>query len=251
MLHCFLKRHLINLLDFYDKDSRISQFCIRKTLCRSLGGNVLYYLTITNPGSLEEISNKQAIIITARVHPGESNASFMMLGILNFLTSNSFEAAELRKKYIFKIIPMLNPDGVINGNYRSSLLGVDLNRRWKKPNFRLHTEIFYSKKFIENINKKYKIAMICDLHGHSMNKNIFIYGCNRLDAPHVCKVFPFVLSKNSNFLSFDDSRFSMQKSKEKTLRITFFRELEVFNTFTIEASFCGGSFGKGVRVLGC
>lgn len=26
---------------------------------------------------------------------------------------------------------MLNPDGVINGNYRCSLAGCDLNRRWK------------------------------------------------------------------------------------------------------------------------
>jgi murein tripeptide amidase MpaA len=29
---------------------------------------------------------------------------------------------------------MLNPDGVINGNYRCSLAGADLNRRWKTPN---------------------------------------------------------------------------------------------------------------------
>ncbi len=28
---------------------------------------------------------------------------------------------------------MLNPDGVINGNYRCSLAGCDLNRRWKNP----------------------------------------------------------------------------------------------------------------------
>ena len=28
---------------------------------------------------------------------------------------------------------MVNPDGVIHGNYRCSLAGCDLNRRWKKP----------------------------------------------------------------------------------------------------------------------
>lgn len=27
-----------------------------------------------------------------------------------------------------QVVPMLNPDGVINGNYRMSLAGVDLNR---------------------------------------------------------------------------------------------------------------------------
>lgn len=28
---------------------------------------------------------------------------------------------------------MLNPDGVIAGNYRSSLSGLDLNRQWTDP----------------------------------------------------------------------------------------------------------------------
>lgn len=29
---------------------------------------------------------------------------------------------------------MVNVDGVLLGNYRCSLAGVDLNRKWKKPN---------------------------------------------------------------------------------------------------------------------
>lgn len=43
------------------------------------------------------------------------------------------EAAILRDNLIFKIIPMLNPDGVINGNYRCSIAGCDLNRKWQCP----------------------------------------------------------------------------------------------------------------------
>jgi murein tripeptide amidase MpaA len=62
------------------------------------------------------------------VHPGESNGSFMMQGFLKFITSNDNEAVELRKRIIFKIIPMINPDGVIVGNYRTSMSGNDLNR---------------------------------------------------------------------------------------------------------------------------
>ena len=50
-----------------------------------------------------------------------------MKGILQFLTSQSTEARALRDEYVFKIIPMLNIDGVIHGNYRTSLAGVDLN----------------------------------------------------------------------------------------------------------------------------
>jgi murein tripeptide amidase MpaA len=33
---------------------------------------------------------------------------------------------------------MLNPDGVINGNYRNSLSGDDLNRHWKTPSKTAH-----------------------------------------------------------------------------------------------------------------
>ena len=33
--------------------------------------------------------------------------------------------------FVFKIIPMLNPDGVIVGNYRCSLTGRDLNRAYR------------------------------------------------------------------------------------------------------------------------
>ncbi|KAI4572764.1 hypothetical protein MJG53_012602 [Ovis ammon polii x Ovis aries] len=54
-------------------------------------------------------------VITARVHPGESNASWVMKGTLEFLVSSDPVARLLRENFIFKIIPMLNPDGVING----------------------------------------------------------------------------------------------------------------------------------------
>ena len=40
----------------------------------------------------------------------------------------SKDAAELKDKLIFKIIPMINPDGVVAGNYRTSFIGKDLNR---------------------------------------------------------------------------------------------------------------------------
>jgi murein tripeptide amidase MpaA len=52
---------------------------------------------------------------------------------------------ELRKHFVFKIVPMLNPDGVVHGNYRCSYLGCDLNRKWLMPNKFLHPTIFYSK----------------------------------------------------------------------------------------------------------
>jgi murein tripeptide amidase MpaA len=74
----------------------------------------------------------------------------MMKGIIDFLVGNSPEAFVLREKFVFKIVPMLNPDGVINGNYRCSLSGADLNRRWKSTSKLLYPEIFETKKLCKN-----------------------------------------------------------------------------------------------------
>ena len=40
---------------------------------------------------------------------------------------------------MFKLVPMLNPDGVVVGNYRTSLAGVDLNRVFRSPVTVSHT----------------------------------------------------------------------------------------------------------------
>ena len=63
---------------------------------------------------------------------------------------------ELRKKFVFKLIPMLNPDGVINGSHRCSLAGVDLNRVWDRPSKTLHPTVFHTKGIIQ-----YLVRFIC------------------------------------------------------------------------------------------
>ena len=62
---------------------------------------------------------------------------------------------------------MLNVDGVVYGNYRSSLLGVDLNRRWKDPSAHLHPQIYQAKQMLTMINMERKVALYIDIHGHS------------------------------------------------------------------------------------
>lgn len=53
-----------------------------------------------------------------------------MHGLISFLISKSRIANQLRKRLVFKIIPMCNPDGVIIGNTRTTLLGKDMNRQY-------------------------------------------------------------------------------------------------------------------------
>lgn len=49
--------------------------------------------------------------LALRVHPGETPAQFIVHGMIDFLTGESPRARALRANVVFKIVPMLNPDG--------------------------------------------------------------------------------------------------------------------------------------------
>ena len=124
-------------------------FFRRRTLCTTFGDNECDLVTITGPsGDRAAVQARPAVVITARVHPGETVASFIMQGILDFLTGPSPEAEALRDTFVFKIVPMLNPDGVINGNYRCSLAGCDLNRRWGDASDVYHPTVHWTKQMV-------------------------------------------------------------------------------------------------------
>lgn len=104
---------------------------------------------------------------------------------------------------------MLNPDGVVNGNYRCSLAGCDLNRRWKTPSKIIHPTIYHVKKLVKQVAQERGLVMFCDLHGHSRKNNVFMYGCTRTENQQVCRIFPYMLGKLNPYFSFENSRFGV------------------------------------------
>ena len=135
----------------------------------------------SSEASEEDSNQKSYIILMSRVHPGESNASLIMKGVIEFLISD--EAYSLREQFIFKIVPMLNPDGVRYGNYRGSIFGHDLNRKWIEPDKFLSTSLYLTKNMITNISNHSNIKLVCDIHGHSNLKDFFLFGCSIREDP--------------------------------------------------------------------
>ena len=98
---------------------------------------LLVALTWTGHGLLPEGStprprsfgSKPVFLLTARVHPGETPASHVLDGMLQFLLKDDDPRAKaLRETFVFKLVPMINPDGVYRGHYRADTLGQNLNR---------------------------------------------------------------------------------------------------------------------------
>lgn len=200
--HCYPYTYtmLQNYLTSLSQDESRSQYVRQRVLCRTLAGNVCDLLTVTKFGvSQDEMAARKGVVITGRVHPGETQASYMMRGFIDFITGPSEDAATLRENFVFKIVPMLNPDGVIVGNYRCSLAGVDLNRTYKHSVRDLYPTVHSCKMMMQRLARDRPIVVYIDLHGHSRKQNVFVYGCDNKTMPHRLlreKVFPMMMHLN-------------------------------------------------------
>ncbi|GFH11396.1 uncharacterized protein HaLaN_06886 [Haematococcus lacustris] len=71
---------------------------------------------------------------------------------------------------------MLNTDGVINGSYRCSLAGCDLNRTWERPVRWLQPTVFHTKRLMQALaaSPASRLALYIDIHGHSTKEDVFL-----------------------------------------------------------------------------
>ncbi|XP_048642603.1 LOW QUALITY PROTEIN: cytosolic carboxypeptidase 3 [Marmota marmota marmota] len=199
--HCYPYLTGINMTQYgINNDPVRSKFCKTRVLCHTLARNMVYVLTITTPLKNSDSRKRKAVILTARVHPGETNSSWIMKGFLDYILGDSSDAQLLRDTFIFKVVPMLNPDGVIVGNYRCSLAGRDLNRNYTSLLKDSFPSVWYTRNMIHRLMEKREVILYCDLHGHSRKENIFMYGCDGSDRTKALylqqRIFPFMLSKN-------------------------------------------------------
>lgn len=115
----------------------MASYCTLRVLCHSLAGNAVYVVTVTSRGGAAEDKRKKNVVVTARVHPGETNGSWMMEGFLDFLLGDSDDARLLRDTFVFKVRKVSVKKQMLEEKMRSrrflileySLL-VLLSRRW-------------------------------------------------------------------------------------------------------------------------
>ncbi|XP_060782748.1 cytosolic carboxypeptidase 4 [Neoarius graeffei] len=236
-------------------------FFRQQMLCNTLGGNACPLITITaTPTShtfkhLHQLRNRPCVFLTARVHPGECNSSWVMKGTLEFLCSDDAVAESLRETFIFKIIPMLNPDGVIHGNHRCSLSADDLNRQWLKPSPVLSPTIYHTKGLLYYLCSIGKTPLVfCDYHGHSRKKNVFLYGCSvketlwqsgspintaSLKEDPGYRTITKTLDRIAPAFSFNSCNFLVEKSRASTARVVVWREMGVLRSYTMESTYNG------------
>lgn len=124
---------------------------------KTVGGRDIHLVTVTDPDVPDD--GKRSLWLQARQHAWEAGTSYVAEGALRFLTSDDPQAAELRRRTVFRFTPMVDVDGCLAGGVRFNANGYDVNRHWdevdlRRPeHLRLMPEIWYTKKAIVATNK--------------------------------------------------------------------------------------------------
>jgi murein tripeptide amidase MpaA len=129
-------------------------------------------MTLVKVGDGDE--SKANIWITARQHPGETMAEWLVEGFFNsLLDCDNVNAKALLDKANFYIVPNMNPDGSARGHLRTNAVGVNLNREWQSPSLEKSPEVYY----VTNKMKETGVDLFYDVHGDEGLPFVFLAGC--------------------------------------------------------------------------
>ena len=132
-------------------------------------------LTLVKVGDGDSNSNgnKRNIWITARQHPGETMAEWLVEGLLySLLNSDNATAKLLLDKANVYIMPNMNPDGSVRGHLRTNAVGTNLNREWLNPSLEKSPEVFH----VINKMEATGVDLFYDVHGDEALPYVFLAG---------------------------------------------------------------------------
>ncbi|MGB3727283.1 MAG: M14-type cytosolic carboxypeptidase [Glaciecola sp.] len=151
-------------------NAQMSFDCKHELLGLTLDGRELNLLIV---GDEHDSETKNKIWITARQHPGESMAEWLVEGLLErLLDEDDGVARDLLANNVFYIVPNMNPDGSVRGHLRTNAVGVNLNREWQQPSADKSPEVFYV------LNKMHSTGVdaFFDIHGDEALPYNFVAG---------------------------------------------------------------------------
>ncbi|MGJ8682586.1 M14 family metallopeptidase [Paraglaciecola sp.] len=143
--------------------------CQQQYLGATLDNRDMSLLVIGQPEA-----GKKTIWVTARQHPGETMAQWLIEGLLERLLDDEDGLSRLLlDKAVFYVVPNMNPDGSYRGHLRTNANGINLNREWANPSMENSPEVFWVKQKMKQVG----VDMFLDVHGDEALPYNFVAGC--------------------------------------------------------------------------
>jgi hypothetical protein len=132
---------------------------------------------------------------------------------------------------------MLNPDGVVAGNFRTSFSGKDLNRQFNKLNKYVFPEVTALCDFALELKRAQRSAFqfYFDFHAHSSKKGLFCYGPEHtMGKPEFfrARALAKLIEQKSSIFSYRKSIFTISEHKRATGRAHMLWKIKIPMTFT-------------------
>jgi hypothetical protein len=92
---------------------------------RSVAGRPIRMLEFAEPGAPEDW-----LVVIGRQHPPEVPGTVGLMRFMETVLGPGEDARRFRARFRIALVPIVNPDGVAEGQWRSTLAAVDPNRDW-------------------------------------------------------------------------------------------------------------------------
>ena len=174
----------------------------RELLSRSLEGRRIDMLTITAEGAPDEeereedalpapllpeggkrprrFPGRRYILVTSRVHPGETPSSHVLNGLIAFLLQVDDPPGEGATRALrLQDHPDPQPRRGVPGHYRYDTRGVNLNRKYASATFEAQPAVYASMAVARQLHEAGMLHMVLDLHAHAGKRAAFSTATSR------------------------------------------------------------------------
>jgi hypothetical protein len=151
----FPDAHILRLIEQFKASPHFQASVIGKTM----EGRDMRLFAITDAAVPE--AGKRVVLFTTLHHDLETTGAMALEGICRFLLSDDPRAVKLRKQFVFYAVPMMDPDGIAQGNLYCPV--GNLNRQWGHGTTLETTNV---ERFVSELGKRgRRVDLFMDFHG--------------------------------------------------------------------------------------
>lgn len=134
-------------------------------------GRPLQMLHITD--TLVPAEQKVRFWMHGRVHPSETPSSYLLDGLVDYLTGDTPEGEALRRQIDAYFVPFSNPDGVVKGYSRSNALGVNEEINYGRSDDSTVVEVRAIKRMFEQLTADRPLDFMLNCHSQLLETATF------------------------------------------------------------------------------
>ena len=158
--------------------------------------------------------SKKYVVITCRIRPGEAPASYLLEGLVHSLLQDLDESRAALDNYIFVIYPMLDPDAVAHGHWKTDLKGKDLDKMVNRARIFSCPGITSVKELVNDLSQRGQLRLFLELRASHLKVGSYLSQPLERCPTMNSDLLRFVKSMSMNSVHFVENEGPVQPKKD-------------------------------------